>query len=67
MTDAPAEKWAASAPTEMQVLNVGKTLKINSFKIHKNYLEIRREWKECIKGFEEEPAIFEITDVEDKV
>lgn len=58
---------AASVPTEIRVLSVGKTLKVEPFKIPENHLEIGRAWEEWLEDFEEETAYFEITDVIDKV
>ena len=57
----------ASAATAIRVFGVGKTLKIEPFKIPENHLEIGRAWEEWLEDFEEETAYFEITDVKDKV
>ena len=57
----------ASAATAIRVFSIGKTLKIEPFKIPENHLEIGRAWEEWLEDFEEETAYFEITDVKDKV
>ena len=38
-------------PTEIRVLSVGKSLKIEPFKIPENPLEVGRTWREWIEDF----------------
>ena len=57
----------ASGAAEVRAPSVGKTLKIEPFKIPENHLEIGRAWQEWIEDFEEETAYFKITEVRDKV
>ena len=54
-------------PTEIRVLSVGKSLKIEPFKIPENSLEVGRAWREWIKDFEDETSYFEITEIRDRV
>ena len=54
-------------PTEIRVLSVGKSLKIETFKIPENSLEVGRAWREWIKDFEDETWYFEITEIRDRV
>lgn len=48
-------------PTEIRVLGVGKLLKIESFKIPENPLEVGGAWREWVEHFEDEITYFEIT------
>ena len=54
-------------PTEIRVLSVGKSLKIEPFKIPENPLEVGRAWREWIEDFEDETSYFEITEIRDRV
>ena len=56
----------APNPAEIRVFSVGKSLKIEPFKIPENPLEIGRAWKEWIEDFEDE-TYFEITRIKDRV
>ena len=51
--------------TEIRVSTVGKNLRIGSFKIPENHLQIGRAWEEWLEDFEEEFIYFEITDDRD--
>ena len=50
-----------------RVLSVGKSLKIEPFKIPENPLEVGRAWREWIEDFEDETSYFEITEIRDRV
>ena len=70
MPDPPAQEAAeghAPTPAEIRVFSVGKSLKIEPFKIPENPLEIGRAWKEWIEDFEDETSYFEITEIKDRV
>ena len=72
MPDPPAQEAAeieghAPNPAEIRVFSVGKSLKIEPFKIPENPLEIGRAWKEWIEDFEDETSYFEITEIKDRV
>ena len=54
-------------PTEIRVLSVGKSLRIEPFKIPENPLEVGRAWREWIEDFEDETSYFEITEIRDRV
>ena len=45
-------------PTEIRVLSVEKSLKIEPFKIPENPLEVGRAWREWIEDFEEGNIVF---------
>ena len=51
----------APNPTEIRVLGVGKLLKIESFKIPENPLEVGGAWREWVEHFEDDIRYFEIT------
>ena len=53
--------------TEISVLSVGKSLKIEPFKILENPLEVGRALSEWIEDFEDETSYFEITEIRDRV
>ena len=57
----------APNPTEIRVLSVGKSLKIDPFKIPANPLEVARVWREWIKDFKDETSYFEISEIRDCV
>ena len=57
----------APNPAEIRVLSVGKSLKIEPFKIPENPLEVGRAWREWIEDFEDETSYFEITEIRDRV
>ena len=57
----------APNPAEIRVLSVGKSLKIEPFKIPENPLEVGRAWREWIEDFEDETSYFEITEIRDHV
>ena len=57
----------APNPSGIRVFSVGKSLKIEPFKIPENPLEIGRAWKEWIEDFEDEASYFEITEIKDRV
>ena len=70
MPDTPGQEGAeghAPNPTEIRVLSVGKSLKIEPFKIPENPLEVGRVWREWIEDFEDETSYFEITEIGDHV
>ena len=70
MPDTPGQEGAeghAPNPTEIRVLSVGKSLKIEPFKIPENPLEVGQVWKEWIEDFEDETSYFEITEIRDPV
>ena len=70
MPDTPGQEGAeghALNPTEIRVLSVGKSLKIEPFKIPENPLEVGRAWREWIEDFEDETSYFEITKIRDRV
>ena len=70
MPDTPGQEGAeghAPNPTEVRVLSVGKSLKIEPFKIPENPLEVGRAWREWIEDFEDETSYFEITELRDRV
>ena len=60
-------KGHAPNPSGIRVFSVGKSLKIEPFKIPENPLEIGRAWKEWIEDFEDEASYFEITEIKDRV
>ena len=62
MTDQEGAKGHAPNPTEIRVLSVGKSLKIELFKIPEQPLEVGRAWREWIEDFEDEISYFEITE-----
>lgn len=66
MPTTPTKK-GASVPTEVRVQSVGKTHKIQPFKIPENHLEVGRARQEWLEDFEEETAYFKITDVRDRM
>ena len=49
------------AESDIRVFSVGKSLKIESFKIPENSLDVGRAWKEWIEDFEDETSHFKIT------
>ena len=54
--------------TEIRVLSIRKSLKIEPFKIPANHLEVGRAWRERIKDFKDETLyVFEITEIRDHV
>lgn len=57
----------ANNPTQIRVFNVGKSLKIEPFKIPENPLEIGRAWQEWLEDFEDETSYFEIVEITDRV
>ena len=61
-----AEGHALNLP-EIRVLSVGKSLKIEPFKIAENPLEVGRAWIEWIEDLEDETSYFEITEIRDRV
>ena len=70
MPDTPGQEGAeghALNPTEIRVLSVGKSLKIEPFKIPENPLKVGRAWREWIEDFEDETSYFEITEIRDRV
>ena len=67
MTDQEGAEGHAPNPTEIRVLSVGKSLKIEPFKIPEQPLEVGRAWREWIEDFEEEISYFEITEIRDRV
>ena len=70
MPDTPGQEGAeghAPNPAEIRVLSVGKSLKIEPFKIPENPLEVGRAWREWIEDFEDETSYFEITEIRDRV
>jgi len=70
MPDTPGQEGAeghAPNPTEIKILSVGKSLKIEPFKIPENPLEVGRVWREWIEDFEDETSYFEITEIRDHV
>ena len=48
-----------------KVVSVGKSLKMEPFKIPANLLEVTRVWREWIKDFKDETSYFEITEIRD--
>ena len=59
MPDKPGQEGAARHapnPAEIRVLSVGKSLKIEPFKIPENPLKVGRTWREWIK---DETSYFE--------
>ena len=52
-------------PAEISVFSVGKSLKIEPFKIPENPWEIGRAWKEWMEDLDEETPHFEITETRD--
>ena len=64
MTDQEGAEGHAPNPTEIRVPSVGKSLKIEPFKIPEQALEVGRAWRECI---EDEISYFEITEIRDRV
>ena len=67
MTDQEGAEGHAPNPTEIRVLSVGKSLKIEPFKIPEQPLEVGRAWREWIEDFEDEISYFEITEIRDRV
>ena len=70
MPDTPGQEGAeghALNSTEIRVLSVGKSPKIEPFKIPENPLEVGRAWREWIEDFEDETSYFEITEIRDRV
>ena len=67
MTDQEGAEGHAPNPTEIRVLSVGKSLKIEPFKILEEPLEVGRAWREWIEDFEDEISYFEITEIRDRV
>ena len=67
MTDQEGAEGHAPNPTEIRVLSVGKSLKIEPFKIPEQPLQVGRAWREWIEDFEDEISYFEITEIRDRV
>lgn len=70
MPDTPGQEGAEGHvpnPAEIRVLSVGKSLKIEPFKIPENLLEVGRAWTEWIEDFKDETSYFEITEIRDHV
>ena len=67
MTDQEGAEGHVPNPTEIRVLSVGKSLKIEPFKIPEQPLEVGRAWREWIEDFEDEISYFEITEIRDRV
>ena len=67
MTDQEGAEGHAPNPTEIRVLSVGKSLKIEPFKIPEQPLEVGRAWREWIEDFEDEISYFEIIEIRDRV
>ena len=57
----------APNPTEIRVLSVGKSLKIEPFKIPEYPQEIGRAWGEWIEDFQDETSYFDITKIRERV
>ena len=51
--------------TEVSVVSMGKSLKIEPFKIPEHTLEVGRAWREWIEDFEDKTSYFEITEIRD--
>ena len=67
MTDQEGAEGHAPNPTEIRVLSVKKSLKIEPFNIPEQPLEVGRAWREWIEDFEDEISYFEITEIKDRV
>ena len=70
MPDTPGQEGAEGHvlnQTEIRVLSVGTSLKIEPFKIPENPLEVGRAWREWIEDFEHKTWYFEITEIRDRV
>ena len=70
MPDTPGQEGAEGhSPTEIRVFRVGKSLKIEPFKIPESPLDVgwARKFKEWIEDFEDETSYFEITEIRGRV
>ena len=70
MPDTPGQEGAeghAPNPAEIRVLSVGKSLKIEPFKIPETPLEVGGAWREWIEDFEDETSYLEITEIRHRV
>ena len=67
MTDQEGGEGHAPNPAEIRILSVGKSLKIETFKIPEQPLEVGRAWREWIENLEDEISYFEITEIRDGV
>ena len=67
MTDQEGAEGHTPNPIEIRVLSVGKSLKIEPFKILEQPLEVGWAWREWIEDFEDEISYFEITEMRDRV
>ena len=67
MTDQDGAEGHAPIPTEIRVLSVGKSRKIEPFKIPEQPLEVGQAWREWIEDFKDEISYFEITEIRDRV
>ena len=67
ITDEEGAEGHAPNPTETRVHSVGKSLKIEPFKIPEQPLKVGRTWREWIEAFEDEISYFEITEIRNRV